>query len=72
MKTNKTLASNFQKINLATKNYGCDWGRATDKDLDWWAKAEEWLKFAFLGSFKSFSEKDRKVFKELIETDVKT
>lgn len=70
-KSNKTYASNFQTVFGKYKSYGWHCGKSTNPDLDWWVKAEEWLKFAFQGSSKSFSKKDRKVFQELIETEVK-
>jgi hypothetical protein len=70
-KVYKTLAGGFQRIFSKPKSYGCNWGSAIDPNLDWWRKAEVWLKYAFQDSAKAFSDKDKKVFKELSDMDVK-
>lgn len=67
----RTIASNFKKLFSSSKSYGWNWGRAQNPDLEWWARAEEWLKYAFQSSSKAFSEKDQKVFRELMEVEVK-
>lgn len=52
----KTFTS-IKKYVRGDKPYGCSCPRAKNPDLDWCQKAEEWLKFAFLGSQKAFSQK---------------
>jgi hypothetical protein len=66
----KTLPGGAQRV-FKSKSYGWNWGNAIDPTLDWWRKAEVWLKYAFQGSAKAFGAKDKKVFKELINMDVK-
>ncbi|CAI2359524.1 unnamed protein product [Moneuplotes crassus] len=70
-KSSKTYASNFQKVAGKNKSYGCSCGKPKDPTLNCCKRAEEWLKYAFNGSSKSFSQKDKKVFKELVDTKVK-
>ena len=67
----KSITNNFWRIFKRDKPYGCDWGDPNDPKLTWCIKAEEWLKYAFQGSPKEFGAKDQKVFKELIEMDVR-
>lgn len=67
----KTFANNLKKMFRSNKTYGWNWGNPTDPKLNWWKRAEGWLKYAFQGSAKTFSEKDKKVFQELTEMDWK-
>lgn len=67
----KSITNNFWRIFQKDRPYGCDWGEPNDPKLTWCARAEEWLKYAFSSSSKEFSAKDQKVFKELIDMEVK-
>lgn len=70
-KVYKTLASNLMRVFNKSRTYGCDCGDPTNPELNWWVRAENWLKYAFKGSNKKFGKKDQKVFQELIDMDVK-